>query len=295
MKNKVTLLMLLVSFNLLEPGKINAQCASPDDIYLFNMGDQNYGIVQVKMSWEEAALCAQELNGYLAEIETQEEQDAIYNAILSSGISPTYSPVPDGGGTSYIWIGATDKNEEGTWLWDGDDNNTGANFWIGEGAAGAGNGSAVENSFVNWGGKSEGLIMEPDNYSEQDAAAIALTGWPFGTTNLGIAGEWNDIDITNELYFIVELFSVGMDEKKSSDGSLLYPNPSKDILELLNIKPDDIVDFFGADGHSILVKEITRTDNSIKLDISDLSPGLYIVVNRNEKGMTTHKFIREKP
>jgi hypothetical protein len=278
---------------MIEPAKINAQCATPDDIYIFSLGDQNYGIVQIEMAWEEAALCAQELNGFLVEIETQEEQDAIYNAILSSGISPTYSPVPDGGGTSYIWIGATDKNEEGTWLWDGDNNNTGTNFWIGEGAAGAGTGSAVENSFINWGGKSEGLIMEPDNYSEQDAAAIALTGWPYGTTNLGIAGEWNDIDITNEIYFIVEIFSVGMDEKINSGGSLLYPNPSKNFLVLCNVKQGDIVNLFGTDGRSIPLKKVDNTDNCIKLDISDLNKGLFFIIVRNETGITTHKFMRE--
>jgi len=286
-------LMLLILIILLEPGKINAQCATPDDIYIFSLGDQNYGIVKIKMLWEEAALCAQELNGFLVQIETQEEQDAIYSAIISSGISPTYSPVPDGGGTSYIWIGATDKNDEGTWLWDGDNNNTGTNFWIGEGAAGAGTGSAVENSFINWGGKSAGLIMEPDNYSEQDAAAIALTGWPYGTTVLGAAGEWNDIDITNDIYFIVELFSVGMDEKINSTGPLLYPNPSKNSLELWNIKQGAIVNLFSADGRSIPLKKVDDTHNYIKLDISGLNRGLFFIVIRNETGITTHKFIRE--
>ena len=42
--------------------------------------------------------------------------------------------------------------------------------------------------------------MEPDNFNgSQDALALSINGWPFGTS-----GEWNDIDETNRLYFIIE-------------------------------------------------------------------------------------------
>ncbi len=285
----------LVILNFLPSGNLIAQCANPGDIYMFNVGNQNYGIVMVNLSWEESSLCAQELNGVLTHIESQEEQDAIYNAIIASGISPTYHPVPDGGGTSYIWIGATDKNSEGTWIWDGDNNGNGTNFWNGQGAAGSGNGSATGNSFVNWGGKSAGVIMEPDNWSDQDAAAIALTGWPFGSTTLGVAGEWNDIGIENSLYFILELNPVGLDNPVQSELKYhLSPNPAKNIIEITNVTSKDNISFFTIDGIALSVKPEARSDNKVNYDISAWAPGLYIIEVVNEVGVTTLKLIKDQ-
>lgn len=101
----------------------------------------------------------------------------------------------DGGGIAYVWIGATDKQNEGTWIWDGNDDSTGANFWNGQGAAGAGTGSAVAALYNNWGrdGGGTGAIGEPDNFfNMQHCGGMALTTWPHG-----IAGQWNDINMGN--------------------------------------------------------------------------------------------------
>jgi hypothetical protein len=95
--------------------------------------------------------------------------------------------------------------EEGTWLWDVNNDGTGVHFWNGQGANGSGNGTVVSGKYTNWGGTSKGTFQEPDDYNnDQDAAAIGLAGWPNGTTNLGIAGEWNDIISTSSIYYIVE-------------------------------------------------------------------------------------------
>ena len=52
----------------------------------------------------------------------------------------------------------------------------------------------------NWGEEADGQQSEPDNFNgSQDALALSINGWPFGTS-----GEWNDIDETNRLYFIIE-------------------------------------------------------------------------------------------
>ena len=90
-----------------------------------------------------------------------------------------------GGGIAYVWIGATDQQTEGTWLWDGNNDNTGGNFWIGQGTNGSGNGAAVGGAFFYWGGTSTGTPNEPDDYANaQDHAAIGLAGWPSGTNLL---------------------------------------------------------------------------------------------------------------
>ena len=180
-------------------------CANPSNIYSFTYNGKSYEVVKEMKTWEDAAACAVELGGYLAEISSQGEQDALFDAIINgAGVSPTYTTSPDGGGIAYVWIGATDVLTEGSWIWDGDNNGSGSNFWNGEGSAGAGGGSAVGGSYINWGGSSVGPPKEPDNWNNQDAAGIGLTGWPTGTTLLGIAGEWNDISITNLMYFVIE-------------------------------------------------------------------------------------------
>jgi len=182
-------------------------CASPANIYGFSYDGKNYEVVKEMKTWVNAAACAVERGGYLVHINDQAEQDAIYDAIVNgAAVPPSYTVVPDGGGVAYVWIGATDKQVEVAWLWDGDNNGSGDNFWNGQGTAGTGGGSAVGGAFFNWGGTSTGIPNEPDDFNaNQDAAAIALAGWPSGTTMLGIAGEWNDISITNSIYFVIEI------------------------------------------------------------------------------------------
>jgi hypothetical protein len=153
----------------------------------------SYLIVRELKTWSAAFADAKARGGYLVEINSQEEQDAVYAAIQSSGISTTYTAVTDGGGAAYIWIGASDKATEGKWVWA--ESNT--EFW---------NSGPVGNRYHNWGGKQSGTVHEPDDHGgQQDAAAIGLAKWPTGPgVGLGVAGEWNDIDETNTLYYIVE-------------------------------------------------------------------------------------------
>ncbi len=172
--------------------------------------EKRYEIVKEMKTWTQAASCAVERGGYLIHIEDAQEQSNIYNAITTTAsISSTYASVNDGGGIAYVWIGATDKVSEGNWIWDGDNTGSGTQFWYGEGYYGANNGSVVNDSYHNWGGTSAfgpNDPNEPDDYqNNQDGAAVGLSGWP--KTNpgyYGSAGEWNDIALTNSLYFIIE-------------------------------------------------------------------------------------------
>lgn len=210
-----------------------AQCANQLNIYSFTWGGKNYEVVKEMQTWSNAASCAVERGGYLAEINDLEEQNAVYDAIINgAGVSPTYTSVPNGGGIAYIWIGATDQAEEGTWLWDGNNDGTGINFWFGQGANGSGNGGSVGGAYFNWGGTSTGTPKEPDNYgSGQDHAAIGLAGWPSGTNLLGIAGEWNDIIGSSALYYVIEKESgVGINNGGSEHKFRVFPNPIKNKL-----------------------------------------------------------------
>jgi len=185
---------------------IFSQCAKAINLYKFTYNSKNYEVVKELKSWEAAAACAVERGGYLVEINDQAEQNAVYDAIINgAGISPTYTTVSDGGGIAYVWIGATDKQTEGKWMWDGNNNRFGINFYNGQGNNGSKNGKPYAGAYNNWGGTSKGTANEPDNFgSVQNCGAIALAGWPSGTTKIGIAGEWNDIRCSNKLYFVIE-------------------------------------------------------------------------------------------
>ena len=126
-------------------------CYTASNSAAFNYNGHTYKLIKELKSWVNAATCAVSDGGYLVEIADAAEQTAVYNGIVASGISASYHAVADGGGSSYVWIGATDKNAEGTWLWDGNNDNVGTNFWNGQGQAGAGTGSVVGRLDVRYG------------------------------------------------------------------------------------------------------------------------------------------------
>jgi hypothetical protein len=274
--------------------KLSAQCAQTANIYTFTYGGHTYEIVKEMKNWTNAAACAIERGGYLVEINDQAEQTLVFSKIQAAGISSTYTQVMDGGGTAYIWIGATDKFTEGSWKWDGTNANTGTAFWNGQGVAGAGGGSAVGNAFVNWGGKSTGTINEPDDYgSQQDAAAFALAGWPMGTTMLGIGGEWNDIALTNSIYFIIEKNNTGINEINKMDEIELYPNPAIDFIQLKNIEDKNAhIQMLNIQGK--IIKNVLLSDVSDNIiETGSFAKGVYFVkITTSEKNYSL-KFIKQ--
>lgn len=192
MKLKITILLVFIVTNIII-------YSAP---YVFFYKNTKYELVTEYLNWKDAAKYALNKDAKLVEIDSQEEQDTIFKAILAFGLSKTYRPIMDGGGTSYVWIGANDIAEEGNWIWDGKNSGTGKLFWKGS----ASNGQVINNQFVNWGGKSKNKFNEPDNFnSNQNAAAMALTKWPNGAPfELGKEGEWNDINENNQIYFVIE-------------------------------------------------------------------------------------------
>jgi len=223
--------------------------------YSFTIGSKHYKLVKTKKSWVDAAAWAVQDGGYLVEIGSKAEQNGIWSAIQASGVSFTYTSVGDGGGVAYIWIGATDKNTEGTWLWDGDNDGQGINFYTGQGSWGAGNGAAVGGAYINWGGANTGTTNEPDDYgSNQDAAGIGLEPWP--ASGMGnIAGEWNDIDKANTLYFIVEYDNVGFEEhlNKSQIPNLVVYQDLNRGINLSSDKSIQDVEIYNMEGKRVYV------------------------------------------
>ena len=163
--------------------------------FSFEHNEHTYKVVTAPTTWPAARAAAAELRlngetGYLAVIDSADENAAILNAIEAElGIeSLDQTRASDGGDAAFVWIGANDIQTEGVWLWE----KTGEQFWAGDF-----NGAPVNGSYVNWG-------VEPDNFGDQDAAALGLEAWPADFGDLGSAGQWNDLAINDPLFYVVE-------------------------------------------------------------------------------------------
>ncbi len=173
---------------------MNAQCFKTATSDKFKFEGHTYILVKNKFSWQNAAKCAVESGGYLAHINNRREQKNIFEKLKKTITNPALTIANDGGGASYVWLGGTDLHHEGVWIWDGDNDGIGMQFW-----QGGVDGNPVGNNFVNWG-------HEPDNFNgHQNALAIALTEWPLGIGSLGQQGQWNDLNENDRLYFLIEI------------------------------------------------------------------------------------------
>jgi hypothetical protein len=178
--NKILTIILLV----LTSNHVTGQCANSSNIYDFTYNGKSYEIVKENKTWIDAAACAVDRGGVLAEINDLDEQNAIVSEINNAGI--TF--LPGSSDPQYMWIGGNDFLNEGNWVWDGDNDSIGAQFWMGTST-----GNPVGGLFNNWGN-------DPDNYLGQHALAMSLICWapPCET------GLWTDMDHTNTIYYIIE-------------------------------------------------------------------------------------------
>lgn len=192
-----------------------AQCGDPINIYTFSYNGSTYEVIREKKTWADAAACAVIRGGYLAEVENVAENTAIFTEVSNNaGIVNSNTVAPDGGGGAYVWLGGNDLATEGSWMWDGNNDGQFVQFWQGNAS-----GSPVAGQYNNWGN-------EPDDFNGQDALGMSLNGWP-----LGVAGEWNDVDDQNLLYFVIEYDpNANMNELEQS--LKIYPNPVDNVIHL---------------------------------------------------------------
>ena len=198
--NRILYLFIIASFSLFlscsdnDDSTPESTCASTSNIYKFTYNSKRYEVVREKKTWAEAAECAKDRGGYLAEINNAAENTAIFNELKNNAsINNSNTVSADGGSASYVWIGGNDMTTEGNWVWNGNNDANSTQFWQGDRA-----GSPVGGLYNNWGN-------EPDDFGTgQDALGLALTQWPVNSGSLGTAGQWNDIYHTNKLYYVIE-------------------------------------------------------------------------------------------
>lgn len=253
--------ILLASF-LFTICQVQAQCGPTPNVVEFTFDGHDYELIQETLSWEDAAACAVSRGGYLAEINSQQEHDSVYQW-LSTDPSITPSGTIDVFGASSIWLGGTDKNTEGDWMWDGNDDGTGVSFWLGQS-----NGTPVNGAFSAWGV----TPPEPDNSGgSQNYLTWRLTG---NNTSL-----WNDLHAPSSLYFLIEKdMSSASISPLEYDPITVYPVPSSDETNLTSSSNELIkkVEIVNLSGQIIATHSFVNSKN-VMLDLSDLGRGQYIL------------------
>lgn len=268
----------------------NAQyCADSSNIYTFVYSGNKYEIVKENKNWIDAAICAVERGGKLAEIDSQEEQDTLYYHLMNAGIVASNTVAPDGGGASYIWIGGNDIAVEGEWIWDGNNDGVGRQFW-----QGTSSGNPVGGLYYNWGN-------EPDNWNNQDGLGLAITNWP-----LGNSGQWNDIRHTNNLYYLIEydnstgLSQNNLNQTNPTEYILFqnYPNPFNPKTTITFTLPKDskvslsLFDILGLEVATIIDnEEKANAVHNVLFDASNLTSGIYFYRLTTDTYQETKKMI----
>ncbi|MFT4601176.1 MAG: hypothetical protein ACI857_001354 [Arenicella sp.] len=259
--------LIITSLAILAACSSQAQCItdSTNNVFTFTYDGKVYEIVKETKNWADAAACAVINGGALLEIDSQAEQDTIWSALESAGITNANTVAPDGGNASYVWIGGNDLATEGTWVWDGDDNGSAVQFW-----QGTSSGSPVGGLFNNWGN-------EPDDFNgNQDNLGLALTDWP-----LGVEGQWNDLASTNLLYFVIEhpVNSNTIIEPDIKEFTV-YPNPANEevTIELpfiFDIPTEQKIYVYDNGGK--LVETVLIDGELMKIDTRIYNAGVYHV------------------
>ncbi len=258
----MTKLALLVS-SILAFSQLNAQCGPTPNVVTFTYGGHDYELIQETLSWEDAAICAVSRGGYLAEINSQQEHDSVYQW-LSTDPNITPNGTIDVFGASSIWLGGTDKITEGDWMWDGNDDASGTSFWSGQS-----NGSAVGGAFSAWGV----TPPEPDN---SGGAQNYLT-WRLSGNNTSL---WNDLHAPASLYFLVEkdMSSASISEQNKANLLNIFPVPSSDKINLVSNSNASIekVEVFNLSGQLVAANSFENS-KKISLDLSKLDAGQYML------------------
>jgi len=160
-----------------------------ENIFFNETDGHAYQLIEENLSWVEARDYAVARGGRLVSINSAAEQIFIESAIniaIANGdidIQSTTADYNGSGGKAFVWIGGTDIDIEGTYVW------------------------ADGSSFLTYGNWSN---SQPNNLSNEDGLAMALENWDISPNGSGSIGEWNDLDLGNTLYFIIEYDDVNL-------------------------------------------------------------------------------------
>ena len=84
--------------------------------------------------------------------------------------------------------------------------------------------------------------------------------------------------------------TVSLNENLNQQPMIVYPNPAKNIITIESNQNFEI-EIFSIEGQKI--KSFKLMNNKTDIDVLDLASGVYIVNALTDKGIVTHKFIKE--
>ena len=117
--------------------------------------------------------------------------------------------------------------------------------------------------------------MEPDNWNNQDGLAMGVTDWI-----LGKQGQWNDLDLSNTLYYVIEYASpLKTEENKLENGLKIFPNPAYDDLTIINRNSQLInkIEVLTVLGQKIKTYDSFNQTTQLDLSVDNLEPGVYFL------------------
>ena len=185
-------------------------------------GGHTYILYKDAVTYSEAYAAAQQVSvgsesGYLMIIDDASENASIRNWLSNSIAASEFNSTSadDGGSSAYVWLAGSDASAEGQWYWQREGTSGFPKlFWQGDYQTGQSVGE-----YTNW-GTIDNVQQEPDNFENQDALAFALQTWPNPSLNagfeLGVVGQWNDVDSSNQLFYVVEVDAVEGDTSTPS-------------------------------------------------------------------------------
>jgi hypothetical protein len=148
----------------------------------FVVADKSYVYCAALVSGGQAPTRCSEQSLAPLRIDSEDENAALLEAVreLDDALGE------DGPSQRGFWLGASDADEEGTWLWlEGADV-----FWIGEG-----DGAPVDDAYANW---AEDRPNDTSQMGEDCAISFLEDG------NDGDAGQWNDVLCGDEYPLVCE-------------------------------------------------------------------------------------------
>jgi len=246
------------------------QCADPSNIYSFVHDGNSYEVVKENKTWTDAVACAVSRGGYLAEINDEAEQNAVFNE-LTDNAGIVISNTENQFGTASVWLGGTDAVTEGNWIWDGENDGTGSQFW-----SGGPSGMSVGGSYTNWGVSPP----EPDNSGGQDHLTIIIKPT---AVNFGL---WNDLVSTNNIYYLIEYNGlVSIQNLEFKNNISIYPNPFNNFITIENNNPVAIstINIFNLLSQRLKTIHSDEIINN-EINVSSLPNGMYILNVHFENG-----------
>lgn len=272
--SKFILFLIALLFN---SNTVFAQCAQASNIYSFSYNGHTYEVVKENKTWMEAVDCAVNRNGYLVELNDEAEHDQVFFEVANNAGIVTNN-TQNQFGTASLWMGGSDAGIEGNWIWDGDNDGMGPQFW-----SGASNGMPIGGFFTKWGISP----AEPDNSGDQDHLTLIIKTT---ATNFGL---WNDLKSNNSIYYVIEYDNLSSTQNLRLKNNLkIYPNPFENFISIDNQNDESIqqIEIFNMMGQKL--KSFNKSIlNLTKIELTDLSQGIYIVNIHFDNGEMVSKRI----